>query len=207
MNGPQTTSISLMARLGSAGRNEAAWEEFVRVYGPHVIQWCRGHGLSESDAHDVSQEVLLRFWRRAASFRYDPSQTLRGYLRRMVLSAVADWAAQARRAGRLGKREPLDSLLENLPAREDLAARLERAYDTELLAIAMREVESRVQPRTWEAFRLLALEGQSGSDVADRLGMQVNTAYVARTKVQRMIREAIARLEAPAGSASMEAAR
>jgi RNA polymerase sigma factor (sigma-70 family) len=194
-NGPQTTSISLMARLNGGAGSDEAWDEFVRVYGPHVIQWCRGHGLAEADALDVSQDVLLRFWRRAAEFQYDPAQTLRGYLRRMVLSAVSDWADQIRRGGRVGRHESLEALLENLPARDDLAARLERAFDTELLAIAMRDVEQRVQAHTWEAFCLLALEGRSGAEVAERLGMEVNTAYVARAKVQRMIREAITRLE------------
>jgi DNA-binding CsgD family transcriptional regulator len=42
---------------------------------------------------------------------------------------------------------------------------------------------------------LLAIEGLSGAEVAARLGMEVNTAYVARKKVQRMIREVATRLE------------
>lgn len=200
MSGPQTTRVSLMARLGAADRDDAAWDEFVRIYGPHVIQWCRGRGLADCDAHDVAQDVLLRFWRQTATFRYDPAKTLRGYLRRMVVSAVSDWADQARRAGRVVPDGPLEALLRDLPARDDLAARIERAYDTELLALAMREVEARVQPHTWEAFRLLALEGRPGAEVAERLGMQVNTAYVARKKVQRMIRESVARIDAAAGS-------
>lgn len=193
---PHTTRISLMARLGGPERDVAAWDEFVRMYAPQVIQWCRGHGLQESDAHDVSQDVLLRFWRQAATFRYDPEKTLRGYLRRMVVAAVSDWGDQVRRAGRVAAGGPLDALLQSQPARDDLAARIERAYDTELLTLAMREVEERVQPHTWEAFRLLALEGRSGAEVAERLGMQINTVYVSRKKVQRMIREIIARLDA-----------
>lgn len=199
MSGPLTTRMSLMARLGSAERDDDAWDEFVRLYGPHVIQWCRGHGLADWDARDVSQDVLLRFWKQTATFHYDPSKRLRGYLRRMVVSAVSDWADQARRAGRVAPDGPLDALLRDLPARDDLAARIERAYDTELLALAMREVEARVQPHTWEAFRLLALEGRPGAEVAERLGMQINTAYVARKKVQRMIRDWIARIETEAG--------
>ena len=58
----------------------------------------------------------------------------------------------------------------------------------------MREVETRVQPHTWQAFRMLAIEGRSGSEVAALLGMEVSTAYVARSKVQRMIRAAAERL-------------
>jgi RNA polymerase sigma factor (sigma-70 family) len=199
MSGPQTTRVSLMVRLGAADRDDDAWAEFVRMYGPHMIQWCRGHGLAEWDARDVSQEVLLRFWKQTATFQYDPAKTLRGYLRRMVVSAVSDWGDQARRAGRVAPDGPLDALLRDLPARDDLAARIERAYDTELLSLAMREVEARVQPHTWEAFRLLALEGLGGAEVALRLGMQLNTAYVAKKKVQRMIRETIARIDAEAG--------
>jgi len=55
---------------------------------------------------------------------------------------------------------------------------------------------------------MLALEHRSGAEVADRLGMQANTAYVARKKVQRMIRDAIARLDSdPAdGAADVEPA-
>ncbi len=197
MNGPQTTRVSLMARLGDAGTGAdvSAWPDFVRIYGPHVIHWCRAHGLQDADAHDVSQDVLVKVWRQAASFRYDPSKTFRGYLRRVVLTSVCDWADQAKRRPQLASGGPVGRLLDDLPAREDLVARLERAYDTELLATAMQEVEQRVEPHTWAAFQMLALEHRSGAEVADRLGMQVNTAYVARKKVQRMIRDTVARLD------------
>jgi RNA polymerase sigma-70 factor (ECF subfamily) len=203
MKAPRTTRVSLIARLGGPAGDVEAWEEFVRIYAPHVIQWCRGYGLQQSDALDVSQDVLLRFWRQAASFEYDPAKTLRGYLRRMVVTAVSDWADQCHRGGRLAA-EPVETLLASTPAGDDLAARIERAYDTELLAIAMRQVEARVEPHTWEAFRLLALEGRSGAETAERLGMKINTAYVARKKVQRMIREVVARLDAPTARQATE---
>ena len=197
MNGPQTTRASLLARMGDVGATAdvSAWPEFVRIYGPHVIHWCRAHGLQDADAHDVSQNVLVKVWRQAASFRYDPAKTFRGYLRRVVLSAVCDWADQSRRQPLLDFGGPISRLLDDLPAREDLAARIERAYDTELLDAAMQEVRQRVEKHTWTAFRMLALEHRSGAEVADQLGMQINTAYVARKKVQRMIRDAVARLD------------
>ncbi len=86
-------------------------------------------------------------------------------------------------------------LLASLPAREDLVTRLEQAYDTKLLALAMDEVKARVQPHTWQAFELLAIERRSGAEVAEALGIDVGLAYVARRNVQRMIRETITRLE------------
>ena len=113
----------------------------------------------------------------------------------MVLTSVCDWADQSRRQPRLASGGPVCRLLDDMPAREDLVARLERAYDTELLDVAMHDVQQRVEEHTWAAFRMLALEHRSGAEVADRLGMQINTAYVARKKVQRMIRDAVTRLD------------
>lgn len=194
--GPSTTSPTLLAALADGPANPTAWAEFVRVYFPHVLRWSRGYGLQPADAADVAQEVLLWFWRKAGTFRPSAEGSFRAYLKRVVLSAVSDWSDR-RRADRLATGD--SGVQENLwstPAREDLAARIEAAYDVELLAIAMREVESRVQPHTWRAFRMLALEDRSGADVAAELGMEVNTAYVARAKVQRMIRAVIDRIEA-----------
>ena len=190
-----TTRVSLFLRIRGAPGDPGVWEEFVELYGPAVVQWCRRHGLQDSDAHDVSQDVLVRFWRMSGKFRYDPERRFRSYLRRMVHSAVSDWS-EARRADRDATGgDELRKVLDLAPAREDLAARIEEAFDTELLALAMGEVEARVKPRTWEAFRLLAVDGCAGAEVAARLQMDVNHVYVARFQVQRMIRDTVTRLE------------
>ena len=192
-----TTRVSLLLRIRGTPGDPGVWGEFVGLYGPAVVHWCRRHGLQDSDAHDVAQEVLVRFWRLAGRFRYDPAQRFRSYLRRMVLSAVSDWS-ETRRADRDATGDDtLQRVLDLAPAREDLAARIEAAFDTELLDIAMEAVEERVKPRTWEAFRLLAIERLPGCEVAERLQMDVNHAYVARFQVQRMIRDTVASLETP----------
>ena len=191
MTSPRTTRVSLFARMAEFPGDPGVWADFVATYGPTVVQWCRRYGLQDCDAHDVAQDVLVRFWRQAADFRYDPARRLRGYLRRMVLSAVSDWS-DSRRADRLGTGDDaVQSLLSSLPAREDLARRIEETFDTEMLALAMSRVEARVLPRTWQAFRMLALERCCGEEVASTLGMDVNNAYRAKSQVQRMIREVI----------------
>ncbi|NBV45268.1 MAG: sigma-70 family RNA polymerase sigma factor [Planctomycetia bacterium] len=138
MTGPSTTSPSLLASLADGSGREKAWAEFVRIYSPHVLRWCRRYGLQESDAADVAEDVLLRFFDSAADFEYDPRKTFRGSLRRIVTSAVSDWGDR-RRADRLATGDSaVQDQLFSQPAREDLLARLEAAYDTELLSLAMR---------------------------------------------------------------------
>ena len=50
-------------------------------------------------------------------------------------------------------------------------------------------------PHTWEAFRLQVFEQLSGSEAAGRVNMQVAMVYVARSKVQKMLKEEIDRLQ------------
>jgi RNA polymerase sigma-70 factor (ECF subfamily) len=88
--------------------------------------------------------------------------------------------------------------LELVAAREDLVKHLDEVYDRELLEEAMARVRLRLEARTWDAFRLLALEGRSGAEAAAALGMKVATALVARSKVQKLIRAELRKLEGSA---------
>lgn len=186
-----TTRVSLLERVCRHPGDPGAWSTFVGFYGPAVIRWCRRHGLQESDAADVAQDVLLRFWRHAGKFRYDPDRSFRAYLRRIVVTAVSDWSQSQGDGRTVSCGDATRALLDTAPAREDLAARLERVFDTELLANAMAQVESRVSPRTWQAFRMLAIEGLPGRDVAAALGMDLRHVYVARSEVQAKIRHLV----------------
>lgn len=192
--GGYSTRGSLLGRLGQEPDSAPAWEEFVRIYSPQVLRWCRRYGLQDDDAADICQDVLVRFWSQAATFRYDPSRRFRSYLRQILASALDRWSARTRKVKPVGS-AAADMLLDSLPARNDLAARIEEAYDTELLALALREVQPRVSPHTWRAFEMLAFEHRRGQEVAEALGISVDLAYAARSNVQKMIRTAIQRLE------------
>ena len=82
-----------------------------------------------------------------------------------------------------------------IEANDDLARRMSEAADEELLKEAAARVQLRIEPRTWSAFHMLAVEGKSGAEVAELLGMKVATVFVARSKVKRMLREEVARLD------------
>jgi hypothetical protein len=76
-----------------------------------------------------------------------------------------------------------------------LTRRMIEAFDEEIFNEAVARVQIRVEPRTWQAFHLLAIEGRAGAEAASRLGMKVATVFVARSKVQRMIAEEVSRLQ------------
>lgn len=190
-----STDVSLVRRLGRNPDDAAAWEDFVRQYGRKIYQWCRHWKLQQADAEDVTQDVLVEVARQMRSFTYDPSRSFRSWLKTITHGAWCDWLDKRRRQAQGSGGSQVLALLETAQAREDLVQRLEEQYDTELLEAAMATVQSRVEERTWEAFRLLALEQQSGTEAAERLGMKVGATFMARSRVQKMIQEEIRRLE------------
>jgi RNA polymerase sigma-70 factor (ECF subfamily) len=189
------TSLTLLGRLRQSPTDQHAWDTFVERYGPKVYAWCRRWRLQESDAQDVTQNVLLELARQMQSFVYQPNGTFRGWLRTVSHCAYCDFLSARQRVTPGSGEDGVLAQLNSVEAREDLLLQLEQEFDRELLDEATARVRLRVEPHTWDAFALTAVEGLSGAEAASRLGMQVGTVYVARGKVQKMLQEEVRRLE------------
>jgi RNA polymerase sigma-70 factor (ECF subfamily) len=129
------------------------------------------------------------------TFAYDPSRSFRGWLRTLTRHAWSDFVQARQRGGRASGDSGTDAALHRVPARDDLVARLEGQFDQEVLEEATARVRLRIDPTTWEAFRLLAVEGLSGAEAARRLHRTIAAVFKARTRVQAMLRDEVARLE------------
>jgi RNA polymerase sigma-70 factor (ECF subfamily) len=73
--------------------------------------------------------------------------------------------------------------------------RLQTEFDQELLEEAMTRVRQRVEPQTWEAFRLMSMEGLSGAEAARRIPMKEPMVFVARGRVLKLLRQEVQKLE------------
>jgi RNA polymerase sigma-70 factor (ECF subfamily) len=192
---PGGTSATLLGRLRQGATDQEAWGEFVRRYGRLIYQWCRRWKLPEAEAEEVTQAVLVRLVEKLRAFDYDPQRSFRAYLKTLTHYAWCDFLEGRRRPDAGSGGSGVASALASLEARDDLAGRLQREFDQELLDLAMARVRLRVEPHTWDAFRLTALEGQSGAAAAAQLGMQVASLFAAKSKVQRMLRDEVRQLQ------------
>jgi len=186
-SGP-VTSATLLGRLQRAPADASAWREFVERYGAQIYNWCRVRGMQEADAEDMTQAILTKLLGVMRSFSYDPAQSFRGWLRTVTDNAWRDVVRGTRRNLLSGAFGVNDEVTE-LTARDDLMARLEAAHEQELLVLAQGRVRLRVEPATWDAFRLTALEQKPANEVAALLGMKVAAVYKARSNVQKMLRD------------------
>jgi RNA polymerase sigma-70 factor (ECF subfamily) len=190
------TSISLLGRLRQQSVDQEAWKEFVRRYGPHIYRWCRKWKLQEADAEDVTQAVLLRLADKMRTFQYDPAKKFRAFLKTLTHNAWYDFLQGRKRAAAAGSGDTdVLEALHTVVARDDLVQHLHQEFDREILEEAMSRVQKRVEPHTWEAFCLTALEGLPGATAAERLNLKIATVFKAKSKVQKMLQEEIARME------------
>jgi RNA polymerase sigma-70 factor (ECF subfamily) len=183
----ESTSLTLLERVQTFPADLEAWDEFVRHYHPMIHAWCLKWGLQSSGADDVTQDVLVKVLSAMRTFWYDPARRFHAWLKTVTQHALSQFSAGRRREpGQIGPDIPIAELVD---ARDDLQQELERLFDRDLYAIAMRRVEKRVRPVTWDAFRLMALDGLTGQDAARRLGIPVAHGFVARNCVQKLLQE------------------
>jgi RNA polymerase sigma-70 factor (ECF subfamily) len=185
------TSVSLLERIRDDAANQDAWNDFIGRYSGPIYAWCRQWKLQEADAQDVTQAVLLRLAERLKTFQYDPAKSFRAYLKTITHYAWQDFLESRHRPGGGAGGSVILEVLDQVQARDDLVLRLQDEFDAEILDEAVRRVRQRVAEHTWEAFRLMAMEGLSGAEVAQQLNLKVLTAFKAKSKVQQMLQDEI----------------
>lgn len=193
------TSTTLLGRLKDLG-DAQAWKEFVHRYAARIYRWCRRLGLQDADAQDVTQGILVKLAVRLRTFEYDPNGSFRGYLKTVTIRAWRDFVESRQHNGQAYGGEQFQGWWESLEAGDDLAQQLEEEFQRELLSEALARVQLRVDPRTWEVFRLLVFAERPGTEVARQFGMGLSAVYGIRHRVQTMLQEEVRKLEPPDAS-------
>jgi len=193
-----TTSITLLASLADAA-DQQAWNRFVEQYSPRIFFWCRRFGLQETDAADVTQDVLLKLLGAMREHQYDPARgSFRGWLKTVTANLIRDLkrASQPHDQGS-GDTRVMRQLaaIQDGPAFQELEMLLEKQYEEELLSLAKARVRQRVQPQTWQAFQMYACDRIPARQVADTLKMPVGEVYVAKSRTIKLLQQEIRKLD------------
>ena len=182
-----STHRSLLQR--ARGRDPAAWERMVVLYGPLVLGWCRRWGLRDDDAADVFQEVFQAVAAHLGGFHRDrPGDTFRGWLRAITRNKVADHHRRRQRepagVGGSEARDRLARVAEPSPPDDPVGD----AAEAELLHRALAMIRGEFEARTWSAFWQTAVDGRAAADVAAELGMTPGAVRVAKSRVLHRLR-------------------
>jgi RNA polymerase sigma-70 factor (ECF subfamily) len=180
-----TTLLDHIRRDGGAD----AWTELVRRYWRVVFGYARRQGLNAQDAEDFTQEILTELVRVMPGFEVDPSKgTFRSFLFTMVRRRLVDRKRAS--TSRTASSERLD-----WGGVESPDAPWEEEWRRSLLRLAMDEAARGVEPRTFQAFQLVVLDGWAPKRAAEFLDMSVDSVYQAKARVLRHAREVVERVQ------------
>jgi RNA polymerase sigma-70 factor (ECF subfamily) len=181
------TPVSLLARV-SRQTSPDDWARFVDLFAPLLDGWAHALGLQDADAADLVQDVFVTLVRRLPDFEYDPRQSFRAWLWTVLHNAWRD--RLRRRTANLVAPEDLDRLAEP----DGLPAFVEADYRRYIVGRAVQVMRADFEPATWRAFWEQVVEGRTGADVAERVGLSVNAVYLARVRVLSRLRQELAGL-------------
>lgn len=183
------TSYSLIARL-SEPADVAAWSDFTEVYEPAVFRYARSRGLQEADAWEVIQKVFIVVHQKIAHWRPNGlSGSFRSWLLRTAHHVCQEVARDVRRCDRSVGGDSVDKRLEQVAAMEE--DNDTNSWEQWAFCWAAGLVQLEVEPVTWNAFWLTAVENVPAAEVAKRLSVKVGSVYTAKCRTMSRIRQLV----------------
>lgn len=186
-----TLTTGFVKRLRS--RDEAAWYELWETFGPvlraQLTKWGRGR-IGAETVRDLSQETLAAL--SDSIERYDPGRGARFStwllaIAKHVLGDEMDRRGAQKRGGSKRSAELDESWMI-----ADSAASADREYEDAIfrakVEAAIRMVERTVDFTDFSIYRMRVLDGTSGKDVADAMGMSEPTVSRRLAKVREVLR-------------------
>jgi len=197
-SGPRTHA-SLLRRIKDL-KDEAAWREFVDLYSPWINGWCSGwRQLSEQDAADLTQDILLKLIRVMPTFEYDAQGRFRSWLATVMCRvANSQWKKKKRQARARGGPAANAYLAEEEDARSSEAAReTAKALDDEFVVGLVRHYLDRAeemltaekrQSDSWCTFRAKYERDITDEEVAAEFQIPLGSARMRLSRARGWLR-------------------
>lgn len=178
-----STRTSLLLRIRDP-KNSEAWSDFHGLYAPLIYGFARSRGLSDDDAEEVRSACYEAIVQQIAGLEYSKDRgRFRSWLRTIVDRRIAD---------RLRKRR-LISLDSHELANIAVDDEADRAWDKEWcenhLKFCVNKARMNVSERVYRIFCLLVDDGCSVETVQQRLNVNQNQVYKAKSQMLAAVRE------------------
>jgi RNA polymerase sigma-70 factor (ECF subfamily) len=185
------TSLSLLER--ACAKDQEAWGQLVHLYGPLVQRWCKRAELQDEDTADVFQETFQAVAHDLASFSPTRSTgSFRSWLRAIVRSKIVDHFRRRQRqavgAGGTDAQMHLGAVADPLSTESEEEAAAEGALVAQR---ALQLIKPEFSLPNWTAFELVALEGKSAVEAAERLHLNPQAVRQANYRIRRRLRSVL----------------
>lgn len=185
-----TTSLSLLDRLHAAP-DPASWDRLTGLYTPLIRGWLRRHNVRPDDADDLAQDVMVVVVRRFPDFQHNRRPgAFRAWLRAITVNCCRDhWRANKARPAAPGGPDFGGFLDQLSDPTSEMSREWDREHDLFVVRRLLALIRPQFEPKTWEAFRRVALDGEPAATAAAALGLTPNAVFIAKSRVLAKLRE------------------
>ncbi|HZR19517.1 MAG TPA: sigma-70 family RNA polymerase sigma factor [Verrucomicrobiae bacterium] len=198
---PLQTRASLLARLKN-WEDADSWQDFANTYERLIYTTAVRAGLSDSEAKDALQEVLICVAKTIDDFKSDPARgTFKGWLLNLTRWRIADQLRKRPAAPPYGggrTRVPDDTpTVDRIPDQtvDVLTGIWESEWRQSLMEAAVARLRRRTKPKQFQMFELYALRNWTGTKVAKELGVRLGQIYLVNHRLRKQLQEELAALE------------
>ncbi|MDF7822732.1 sigma-70 family RNA polymerase sigma factor [Pontiellaceae bacterium B12227] len=184
------TRRTLISRIRDRDDDEA-WEEFVQIYRRYIYAIIRNMNISEADADDLVQTVLIKLMDSCSKQDMGEIRRFRSWLSTMTRNCVIDFirkrSMEAERFEMAVKEDEMAYLKDiRLPDIEQIA---EREWGVHLANMAMENIKPLFSGKAIKVFQL-NLDGVEIAEIAKKMNLKENSVYRLRNRVKaRLISE------------------
>lgn len=189
-----STRASLLLRIRDPSDREA-WEQFVALYRPVVVNLARHRGMQPADAEDLAQMVLIAI--SGAIERFDPEDSrakFRTYLRTIARRAIINAMTRVG-PDRADGGTDMMGFLQQQPALGPVTETVDLDYRREIFAVAADQIRCEFAETTWQAFWQSVVEDRPIEQVASTLGCSRGSIYTARSRVMVRLKNKVQELD------------
>src|SRR5262249_52020673 len=148
-----------------------SWRRLVDLYTPLIQGWLRRHAVPAADAEDLTQEVMAVVVHELPQFKHNQRPgAFRNWLRTITGHRVrAVWRSRQGRPVATGDSDFLKMLDELEAPESNLSQFWDLQHDQHVARRLMELVEPQFEPKTWQAFRRVVLDGVKAAVAAAEL--------------------------------------
>lgn len=181
------TPRSLLDQLRSHP-DPLAWDRLVALYTPWLRTILQRGGVNTTDQDDLQQEVFAVLARELPQFDHTGrTGAFRSWLKGILVHRLQHHRRSQQVANaRIDRNHDVDAIPERFP---ELETYWDNEHDRHILRELMNLVEPSFSQSVWRAFQRQVIDGWKAADVAQELGISVNAALLAKSRVLRRLRD------------------
>ena len=178
-----TTRTSLLLRVRNLGDKDS-WQEFFGIYQPLLYRYARARGLDRETADEVAQQCMVLLSKRMPTFSYSREKGgFKHWLHRLANNKISDYFRKKKLPN-----VPSSNLRQARQPKVSTDELWEREWGKKHMSYCLKQIQDKIAPTTYQAFRYHVIAGWSVGRVSEALNISPDQVYAAKSRITRKLR-------------------